>query len=96
MKFNSPLIKLFLIGISVFAFSFYQPKAPSGSSLGNLYFPISGKPKAQKAFQKGLLLMHSFEYKDALEAFEEAQKEDPECVMAYWGEAMAHNHPIWQ
>jgi tetratricopeptide (TPR) repeat protein len=61
-----------------------------------LDFPVSGKPKAQEAFQKGLLLMHSFEYKDALEDFEQAQKEDPECVMAYWGEAMAHNHPIWQ
>ncbi len=96
MKLTDLHLKIFLIGISVFAFTFCQPKAPMESSLGNLDFPISGKPKAQEAFQKGLLLMHSFEYKDALEAFEEAQKEDPECVMAYWGEAMAHNHPIWQ
>lgn len=96
MKQETLLIKLFLISISVFAFTFCQPKAPSGSTLGNLDFSVTGKPKAQEAFQKGLLLIHSFEYKDALEAFEEAQAEDPECVMAYWGEAMTCNHPIWQ
>ncbi|WP_373494909.1 tetratricopeptide repeat protein [Aquiflexum sp.] len=82
--------------ICLLAFTFCQPKSSLEISLGNIDFPVSGEPKAQKAFLKGLLLLHSFEYKDALEAFEEAQKEDPECVMAYWGEAMTYNHPIWQ
>lgn len=45
---------------------------------------------------KGLLLLHSFEYDDAREAFLEAQEIDPNLAMAYWGEAMTHNHPIWQ
>ncbi len=28
-------------------------------------------------------------------AFQRAQKIDPTFVMAYWGEAMSHNHPLW-
>ncbi|NBC18687.1 MAG: hypothetical protein GVY18_15390 [Bacteroidetes bacterium] len=32
---------------------------------------------------------------DARAAFQEAQRIDPDFAMAYWGEAMTHNHPIW-
>lgn len=64
--------------------------------LGELTFNISGKEEAKAAFMKGHLLLHSFEYQDAAEAFREAQSMDPECAMAYWGEAMTYNHSIWQ
>jgi tetratricopeptide (TPR) repeat protein len=64
--------------------------------LGKIDFPTSGSPAAQPAFLKGVLLMHSFEYDDAREAFLEAQKADPGFAMAYWGEAMTHNHAVWQ
>ncbi len=43
-----------------------------------------------------MLLLHSFEYPDAAEAFREAQQIDPDFALAYWGEAMTYNHPIWQ
>src|SRR5687768_1283109 len=64
--------------------------------LGTIDFPTSGSPAAQPHFIKGVLLMHSFEYDDAREAFVEAQKADPNFAMAYWGEAMTFNHPVWQ
>ena len=64
--------------------------------LGKIDFPTSGSPAAQPAFVKGVLLMHSFEYDDAREAFLEAQKADPGFAMAYWGEAMTYNHAVWQ
>ena len=64
--------------------------------LGTIDFPTSGSPAAQPHFIKGVLLMHSFEYDDAREAFVEAQKADPAFAMAYWGEAMTLNHPVWQ
>ena len=64
--------------------------------LGTIDFPTSGSPAAQPLFIKGVLLMHSFEYDDAREAFVEAQKADPAFAMAYWGEAMTFNHPVWQ
>ena len=64
--------------------------------LGSIDFPTSGSPAAQPHFIKGVLLMHSFEYDDAREAFVEAQKAEPNFAMAYWGEAMTFNHAVWQ
>jgi len=69
---------------------------PRSQELGVIDFPTSGSPAAQPPFIKGVLLMHSFEYDDAREAFVEAQKADPAFAMAYWGEAMTYNHPVWQ
>ena len=66
------------------------------SELGRIDFPTSGSAAAQPAFLRGVLLMHSFEYDDAKEAFQEAQRADPGFAMAYWGEAMTYNHAVWQ
>jgi tetratricopeptide (TPR) repeat protein len=44
---------------------------------------------------RGVLLLHSFEYDDAIDAFRQAQKAGPGFAMAYWGEAMAYNQPLW-
>ena len=63
--------------------------------LGEVEFANSGAPEAQTAFERGLLLLHSFEYQDAAAAFREAQEIDPDFGMAYWGEAMTYNHPVW-
>ncbi len=68
----------------------------SAQELGSIDFPTSGSAAAQPHFIKGVLLMHSFEYDDAREAFIEAQKTDPAFAMAYWGEAMTFNHAVWQ
>ncbi len=64
--------------------------------LGTIVFPNSGKPEAQAAFLHGVLLLHNFAYPQAEKAFVEAEKIDPNFVLAYWGEAMTFNHPIWQ
>ena len=63
--------------------------------VGKVAFANSGAPQAQEAFARGLALLHNFEYADAFDAFREAQRVDPDFAMAYWGEAMTHNHPIW-
>lgn len=63
--------------------------------LGRIEFPNSGAPEAQPSFLRGVLLLHSFEYEDAREAFQEAQRIDPAFALAFWGEAMTHNHPLW-
>ncbi len=65
------------------------------AALGHVDFPNSGAPEAQEAFIRGVLLLHSFEYDDAAEAFREAQRLDPDFALAYWGEAMTYNHPLW-
>src|SRR3954470_11243818 len=64
--------------------------------LGVIDFPTSGSPAAQPLFIKGVLLLHSFEYDDAREAFVAAEQADPAFAMAYWGAAMTFNQPVWQ
>ena len=65
------------------------------SELGVVDFQTSGSEKAQAHFLRGVAALHSFWYEEALEAFRESTKVDPEFMMGYWGEAMALNHPIW-
>ncbi len=64
--------------------------------LGSISFPNSGGAAAQAPFIRGVLLLHSFEYDTAAEAFRQAQTADPGFALAYWGEAMTYNHPLWQ
>ncbi|HEX6125648.1 MAG TPA: tetratricopeptide repeat protein [Pyrinomonadaceae bacterium] len=63
--------------------------------LGKIEFPTSGPVEAQKSFIEGVLLLHSFEYARARRAFQEASRIAPDFAMAYWGEAMTHDHRIW-
>ncbi len=59
--------------------------------LGTFDFPTStSSAEAQEHFLVGVGLVHSFEWEDAIEAFQRAQEADPEFVMAYWGEAVSH------
>jgi tetratricopeptide (TPR) repeat protein len=63
--------------------------------VGTVVFPNSGAAAAQASFLYGLAQLHNFEYDDAARAFREAQGIDPAFAMAYWGEAMTRNHPVW-
>lgn len=73
-----------------------HPAETAENHLGDIHFRPSGNEAAQPFFQKGLLLLHSFEYEDAKKAFLQAQEADPDMAMAYWGEAMTYNHPLWR
>lgn len=63
--------------------------------LGTITFPTSGAPAAQPAFLEGVKALHSFQFDEAADAFRRAQKADPDFALAYWGEAMSYNHPLW-
>ncbi len=69
--------------------------AANDAQVGTVSLPNSGSADAQPSFRRGLALLHSFEYTSAAEAFREAQATDPGFALAYWGEAMTYNHPIW-
>jgi tetratricopeptide (TPR) repeat protein len=70
-------------------------EAVQAPSVGVVSFENSGAPAAQSAFLRGLALLHDFEYARAAAEFREAQRTDPSFAMAYWGEAMTYNHPVW-
>jgi tetratricopeptide (TPR) repeat protein len=73
-----------------------SPELARIEGLGSLSFPNSGDAAAQEPFLRGVLLLHSFEFEPAAEAFRAAQAADPGFALAYWGEAMTFNHPLWQ
>ena len=83
------MVTLFVTGCST------KSKAPE-DHLGEIHLTATGSAEAQPAFKEAMLLLHSFEYEDAAEAFQQARAIDTGFVMTYWGEAMTHNHPLWQ
>ncbi len=87
-----------LSGVAIFAIVISVSSAAQAdtSLLGEIDFPNSGSTDAQKDFINGVLYLHNFEYDEAAEAFKSAQSIDPGFAMAYWGEAMTYNHPLWR
>jgi tetratricopeptide (TPR) repeat protein len=64
-------------------------------TLGTIEFDVTSTTEAVGHFETGVLLLHSFMYADAADAFQKAQVADKDFAMAYWGEAMTYNHPLW-
>ncbi len=68
--------------------------SPAGQ-LGKVDFPTSCALEVQPALEKGLALLHSFQYTESEKSFADASARDPKCAMAHWGKAMARYHQIW-
>jgi Flp pilus assembly protein TadD len=64
-----------------------QPPRPA--ALGEVHFAISCTPEAQAAFDDAMKLQHSFWYQASGQAFRRVLERDPNCVMAYWGQALS-------
>ena len=64
------------------------------ANLGVSHFTATGPKVCQRKTLEGVLYLHSFVYEDARDAFVEAQAAAP-CPIAYWGEAMTYDHPLW-
>jgi hypothetical protein len=60
-----------------------------------VHFPTGCSPEAQSAFEKGVALLHSFQYEQARQTFTEVEKRDAKCAMAHWGKAMSLDHQRW-
>jgi hypothetical protein len=67
----------------------------NAQELGTITFETSGAPAAQPKFLEGVKALHSFQFDEAAVAFREAKALDASFALAYWGEAMSHNHPLW-
>jgi len=64
--------------------------APKLKNIGDLKAPITTKSAdAQEYFNQGLTLVYGFNHAEALRSFKEVARLDPECAMAYWGQALA-------
>jgi tetratricopeptide (TPR) repeat protein len=67
----------------------------TADQLGTVHFPISCSPRAQKTFERGVALLHSFWYEEAEKTFQQVAADDPRCAMAHWGIAMSLWHQLW-
>src|SRR5258708_7050109 len=63
--------------------------------LGKVNFPTSCTAEVQPAIEKGVALLHSFQYQESEQTFAEAATREPKCAIAYWGKAMALFHQLW-
>ncbi len=67
-----------------------------GGHLGQVHFPTSCAPAVQGEFEKGVALLHSFQYSAADQDFKSVAAQDPSCAIAYWGQAMTLWHSLWE
>jgi len=64
--------------------------APLLKGLGNQTHPVTTEsPMAQRFFDQGLTLTYAFNHAEAVRSFRQASLLDPDCAMAYWGQALA-------
>src|SRR5262249_4010161 len=66
------------------------------SALGQVRFPTSCAAPVQPVFERGVALLHSFWYEEALKTFTSVTTTDAACAMGYWGQAMSVYYPLWQ
>jgi hypothetical protein len=86
---NALLVALLVVGCTqVYA---------QGERLGEVNFPVSCNPEAQKLFQRAAALYHSFDWPRVTKAFQSVFEADPQCGMAWWGIALAtlDNPFVW-
>ena len=63
--------------------------------LGSHSHPISTQSElAQRYFDQGMVLTYGFNHGGAIDAFEEAARQDPDCAMCFWGVAYAYGPNI--
>lgn len=97
------LIVALLSGLAVAAEHQHAPPAetppPLFDDLGSHTHTVTtSNAEAQRYFDQGLRLVYAFNHDEAIRAFREAARRDPDCAMAYWGIALAlgpnYNLPI--
>jgi hypothetical protein len=69
--------------------------APPPDQPGKVNFPTSCTAEVQPIIEKGVALLHSFQYTESEKTFAEASKRGPKCAIAYWGKAMALYRQLW-
>ena len=82
----------FALGLGIAATAAAQDHdhgASTSEQLGTVTFETSCSAAAQPQFNRGVALLHSFEFGRAIEAFTTTLKTDPSCAIAEWGIALS-------
>jgi hypothetical protein len=90
-------------GLLLFLFAFHPPRLRADTlsvappeQLGKVNFPTSCGAEVQPTIEKGVALLHSFQYTESEQTFASAATRAPKCAMAHWGKAMALYYQLWE
>ena len=62
------------------------------AAVRNVHFDNSCSPNVQAVIDQGVATLYSFWFPEARKLFETAAQRDPECSVAYWGQASVVSH----
>jgi hypothetical protein len=83
-------IALLLLALAAIPLAAQQhDHARAAEQLGTVHFPTSCAPATAPTFDRGVALLHSFEFGASIRAFNEVLRSDSTCAMAYWGLALS-------
>jgi len=100
----SPLVALCLLGLVPSGATLAQSEQhgrhddaghAGAVGIGAVHFANSGNAASQAPFQRGIALLHNFAYRQAAQAFRDAERADPTLAVAYWAEALTYSHLLW-
>src|ERR1700732_3364570 len=94
MALDQPEDRMVLLGLLGVAFLALAAAAPA-DQLGTVVFPTSCSPSVQPTMERGVALLHSFQYEEAAQAFDEAGHRDASWAMCHWGKAVTLYHPLF-
>ncbi len=85
-------VLILVLGIPLGADAQHEPHAGGTppEKLGTVHFDNSCSPAMRGDFDRAVALLHSFEYRPAMETFTKVLERDPSCAVAYWGIALCH------
>ena len=66
----------------------HRPGAPN-EQLGTVRFTTTCSPRVASQFERGVALLHSFEFGASIRAFNDVLATDSTCAMAHWGIALS-------
>jgi hypothetical protein len=82
----------FVVTCAPESFAQHEQHAMPADSIGSasVKFETSCAPAVKDEFNKGVALLHSFWFPEAIKTFEGILARDPNCAMAHWGIALSH------
>ena len=89
MKITSIALALLVLATSAWA------HGAADERLGKVNFSSSCSAAVAKPLERSVALLHSFWYLEALKSFTAVSAADPDCAIAYWGQAMSVWYQIW-
>jgi tetratricopeptide (TPR) repeat protein len=84
------LIAVVVLATPALAQHEHPASATAAEKLGTVDFDTSCAPAVRGEFNRAVALLHSFEFRPAMEAFTRVLERDGSCAIAYWGIALCH------